>query len=197
MARRDLIISVDVETDGPIPGPYSMLSLGAVVAGIDTGASFHMASLEDTFYIEMQPISDDFVPEALAVSGLDREHLKTEGWDPWTAMKSFGQWVHDVSENEEATPVFAAWPSSFDWLFVYWYFINFGIESPFGFSRVLDMKTAAATVLNLNISSTGKRRLLNEASIKVNTPHTHHALDDAIGQAEIISGLLRYGDLNQ
>lgn len=194
MARRELIFSVDIEADGPIPGPFSMLSLGAVVAGVDTGPRYYPWDLTETFYIEIQPISEDFVPEALAVSGLDRDVLMDQGYEPWRAMKNFAQWVNDVAKNEDATPVFAAWPSSFDWVFVYWYFANFGIQSPFGFSRVLDMKTAAATLLNTNLSSIGKRRFLNETGVKVRTPHTHNALDDAMGQAELISGLLRYGD---
>ena len=47
----ELYVAVDVEADGPIPGPYSMLSLGMAVAGRS----------ELTFYTELQPISDDFV----------------------------------------------------------------------------------------------------------------------------------------
>ena len=35
-----------------------------------------------TFYRELRPISEEFVPEALAVSGLDRERLGEEGLDP-------------------------------------------------------------------------------------------------------------------
>lgn len=35
----DLYFSADVETDGPIPGPYSMLSFGIVFAGRSTERS--------------------------------------------------------------------------------------------------------------------------------------------------------------
>src|SRR6266511_1089365 len=61
----ELYVAVDVEADGPIPGPYSMISLGMAVAGRP----------DLTFYTELRPISDDFVPQALAVSGLDRDRL--------------------------------------------------------------------------------------------------------------------------
>jgi hypothetical protein len=64
----ELYVATDVEADGPIPGPYSMLSLGMAVAGRP----------DLTFYSELKPISDEFVPEALAVSGLDRDRLITE-----------------------------------------------------------------------------------------------------------------------
>lgn len=54
---------VDVEADGPIPGRYSMVAIGAVV--VEPG-------LQRTFYGRLRPISDAFVPTALAVSGFSR-----------------------------------------------------------------------------------------------------------------------------
>ena len=47
-------IMVDVESDGPIPGDYSMISFGAVL--VDT-------QLDKTFYRQLQPISDKFILE--------------------------------------------------------------------------------------------------------------------------------------
>src|SRR2546430_558661 len=64
----EFYVAVDVEADGPIPGPYSMISLGMAVVGRD----------DLRFYTELRPISDEFVPEALAVSGLDRDRLVRE-----------------------------------------------------------------------------------------------------------------------
>lgn len=64
----ELYIAADVEADGPIPGPYSMISLGMSVVG----------KPEYTFYTEIKSISDDFIPQALEVSGLDRERLIRE-----------------------------------------------------------------------------------------------------------------------
>ncbi len=79
-ARPSLYISVDIEADGPIPGPYSMISFGAAVAGRQDGASYTAADPQErTFYRELRPISDAYVPEALAVSGLDRDRLVREG----------------------------------------------------------------------------------------------------------------------
>jgi hypothetical protein len=57
-------IMVDVEADGPIPGDYSMISLGAIVVE---------PSLSTTFYAELQPISERWNPDALKVSGFTRE----------------------------------------------------------------------------------------------------------------------------
>jgi len=36
----DVYFSADVETDGPIPGPYSMLSFALVYAGTFDGSTF-------------------------------------------------------------------------------------------------------------------------------------------------------------
>ena len=79
----DLYFSVDIEADGPIPGPFSMLSFGLVVAGRFDGRQFESRlDRPDTFYRELKPISRSFVPEALEVSGLDRDRLEREGADP-------------------------------------------------------------------------------------------------------------------
>lgn len=53
-------IMVDIEADGPIPGDYSMVCFGAIVAE---------PALDRTFYGRLKPISEVWVPEALAVSG--------------------------------------------------------------------------------------------------------------------------------
>ena len=43
----EIFVSTDVETDGPIPGPYSMLSIGAAAHTADkTLVSTFSASLE-------------------------------------------------------------------------------------------------------------------------------------------------------
>jgi hypothetical protein len=79
--RPSLYISVGIEADGPIPGPYSLLSLGAAVAGVQDADGFTAADPEQrTFYRELRPISDEFVPEVLAVSGLDRDRCALRAW---------------------------------------------------------------------------------------------------------------------
>src|ERR1700675_1042492 len=81
--RVDAYFSADVETDGPIPGPFSMLSFALVYAGAFDGK--HFAPPQDykrTFYRELKPISENFQPEALRVNRLDRDRLLTEGVAP-------------------------------------------------------------------------------------------------------------------
>jgi hypothetical protein len=182
-------ISVDIEADGPIPGPYSMLSLGAAVAGTQDADGFTATDPEQqTFYRELRPISERFDPEALAVSGLDRERLKTEGSEPAVALAEFADWVREVCAG--AQPVMCGYPASYDWMFLYWYLIRFTGASPFGHSGCLDMKTQYATKAGLPLRAVAKgtmpRHLLSGRR------HTHHALDDAIEQAELLANLMNW-----
>jgi hypothetical protein len=188
-AKPSRYISVDIEADGPIPGPYSMLSFGAAVAGTQDADGFTAADPEErTFYRELRPISEEFVPEALAVSGLDRELLKTEGAEPAVALAEFADWVREVSAG--AQPVMCGYPAPYDWTFLYWYLIRFTGASPFGHSGCLDMKTLYATKAGLPLRAVAKgtmpRHLLSRRR------HTHHALDDAIEQAELLANLMNW-----
>ncbi|WP_427165587.1 exonuclease [Streptomyces sp. C1-1] len=188
-AKPSRYISVDIEADGPIPGPYSMLSFGAAVAGTQDADNFTAADPEErTFYRELRPITEEFVPEALAVSGLDRELLKTEGAEPAVALAEFADWVREVSAG--AQPVMCGYPAPYDWTFLYWYLIRFTGASPFGHSGCLDMKTLYATKAGLPLRAVAKgtmpRHLLSRRR------HTHHALDDAIEQAELLANLMNW-----
>src|SRR5215468_9068615 len=114
--RADCYFLVDVEAVGSIPGPYSMISFGAAVAGTRTAAGFTAADpIAATFYRELRPISDDFVPEALAVSGLDRAELLARGADPAAALAEFASWVQTTAGP--ARPVMVGYPACFDWMF--------------------------------------------------------------------------------
>jgi hypothetical protein len=62
-------VMVDVETDGEIPGDFSMISLGAVIV---------RPGLADTFYGQLAPISDQWNEDALKISGHTR--AETLSW---------------------------------------------------------------------------------------------------------------------
>lgn len=186
----DAYFSADVETDGPIPGPFSMLSFALVFAGTFDGKIFRRPSVFDSYiYKELRPISDVFQAEALAVNGLDRSRLCQEGDVPNDAMTSAARWVSEVAGS--ARPVLVAYPLSFDWSWLYWYFIKFSeLGSPFGYSRCFDIKTAVAVKGNCPISGAGRERL--NPALQSTRVHTHHALDDAIGQAEIFANVFQW-----
>ena len=89
--RSDVYISADIEADGPIPGRFSMLSLGMCVAGEqDAAGTFRPIQPESArFYRELRPISDAYEPAALAAisaSGIDRDRLlRSTASNPQTA----------------------------------------------------------------------------------------------------------------
>jgi hypothetical protein len=187
MAKREVYVSVDVEADGPIPGPYSMLSFGMAVCGAFDGSVFTPADPAGrTFYAELKPISDGFDADALAVSGLDRDRLVVEGREPVAAMNAAGAWVRDVAAG--ATPVFVAYPLGYDWMWLYWYFVRFAdAGSPFGHSRHIDVKTLYAGKAGVPLARATKSQM--PAELRSRRPHTHNALDDAIEQAELFQNV--------
>lgn len=164
-----------------------MLSFGIVYAGAFDGSVFYRPeSYDEKFYVELKPISENFEQEALDINGLNRDHLIQHGSDPQTAMSDAARWVRHRAGR--GSPVIVAYPLSFDWSWLYWYFVQFSrTGSPFGYSRGFDIKTAIAVKLGRMVSSSGRARI--PETVKSNLPHTHHALDDAAEQAEIFANV--------
>jgi len=154
-------IMVDIEADGPVPADYSMISFGAIV--VEPG-------LDRTFFGRLRPVSDRWVPEALAVSGATRD--ETLGYDdPKDVMTRFAAWLEASSKGR---PMFVSDNNGFDWQFINWYFHHFLGRNPFGHSST-------------NLGSLYKG-LMKDASVNFKhlrkTRHTHHPVDDARGNAE-------------
>jgi hypothetical protein len=193
--RVDAYFSADVETDGPIPGPFSMLSFALVYAGSFDGRVFKRPeSYDKTFYRELRPISDQFQAEALQVNGLDRNRLCREGTSPEMAMTEASEWVRLVAGSGQ--PVLVAYPLSFDWTWLYWYFVRFSSNgSPFEYSRCFDIKTALAVKGSLPISDSGRSRI--PPWLRPSRQHTHHAVDDALEQAEIFANVFAWDGVHE
>lgn len=185
MRERDIYISADIEADGPIPGRYSMLSFGLVVAATFDGDTFAPRVDDETFYRELKPISEDFVPAAVAASALDRDDLLRTGADAAQAMSDAAHWVESVSLR--ARPVLVGYPVVFDWMFLHWYFVAYRGSSPFGFSGALDIKTIYQQKAHVVLDEAGRSDL--PADLRSARPHTNNALDDAREQAEIFNNL--------
>ena len=186
----DVYFSVDVETDGPIPGTFSMLSFGMAVAGAYDGTIFRRADpASRTFYRELRPISEHWQPEALQVNGLDRDALATSADDPRVAMTAASGWVR--AQAGLGRPVMVAHPVAFDWAFLYWYFVSFSdTESPFGHASCLDIKTAYSVKSGTPISSSSLRAM--PAFLRSRRRHTHRALDDAMEQADLFANIFEW-----
>lgn len=192
---RDVYFSADVETDGPIPGPYSMLSFALVYAGTFDGTNFCRPSgAPSVFYRELQPISNSFQQEALNVNRLDRDHLMKCGENPVSAMSDAAEWIRHCANGQN--PVLVAYPLSFDWSWLYWYFVQYSeTQSPFEYSQCFDIKTALAIKLGVPIGLAGRSKVPNALASR--HAHTHHAVDDAIEQAEIFAKIFELGSKNE
>lgn len=188
----DFYISADVETDGPIPGQFSILSFALVAAGTYDGVTFEPpTSFDDYFYCELTPISEKFQSEALAVNKLDRDRLINEGSEPKDAMNRAYDWV--LHRAKDKAPVLVAYPLSFDWSWLFWYFTAFCERgSPFNYSRCFDIKTAISVKTGRPISDSGRSKV--PPALASNRMHTHCAVDDAIEQAEIFANLFEVSD---
>ncbi|MEV6812208.1 exonuclease [Micromonospora sp. NPDC051296] len=173
----ELYVAVDVEADGPIPGPYSMISLGMAVAGHP----------ELTFYTELKPISGEYVPQALAVSGLDRDRLLREAPTAAEAMGAAAIWVDGL--RTIGRPVFLAAPAVWDGMFVHWYFIRFVGHSPFGVTGSgVDLRSYWMGQTGREWAQTRQDTIKRELGL-ADVPHTHHAGEDAAELAQVFHAL--------
>lgn len=154
---------VDIESDGPIPGDFSMISFGAVLVN---------DQLDKTFYGKLKPISEQFVPEALAVSGHTRE--ETLGFEePKKVMEDFASWIKTTCKDR---PIFISDNNGFDWMFICWYFHHFTGANPFGFSS----QNLGSLYKGMEKDTFTTFKHLRK------TQHTHHPVDDAKGNAEAL-----------
>ena len=166
-----------METAGPIPGAYSLLSIGACLVG----------QVSEKFYVELQPINQSFVPEAIKIVGKSLEKFAQSGHPPEEAMKLFRDWILGISEG--SSPVFVGFNAPFDWSFINWYFHTYLGENPFGISGI-DIKAFYMGMVGCLWEETRSSRI--DAKFKGKSKHTHNAVDDAIEQAEMFERMLNH-----
>lgn len=179
-AYKETYILVDMEASGPIPEVYSMLSVGACVVG----------DMSKTFYVELKPVNDNYIQEVLNVTGFSMEELKKNGTEPKKAMGNFEKWIKtEAAPNSRA--VFVSF-GTFDWMFVQYYFYKYLGRKPFGFNSI-DIKSYYMGMTDCDWKGTTKKRI-RKANPRLTSQrkHTHNALDDAIGQAELFEKMLKF-----
>lgn len=157
-------VVVDIESDGPCPGMHSMVCFGAVIVE---------AGLQRTFYAELKPISEIYIPEALAISGFSREETMKFP-EPRDAMHNFELWLQ--KHIPDRRPIFWSDNNGYDYAFINYYFWHQLGRNPFGWSSA-------------NIGSFYKgvdRNLYSTFKHLRDTRHTHHPVDDAKGNAEAL-----------
>lgn len=173
-----------MESDGPIPGPNSMLSFGSA-------AFFEDGNMVDTFtanFLSLEGAKPDPSTAAWWASP-ERAHawaeVNKDRQDPAVAMREYVSWLKHLPGK----PVFVGYPAGYDFMFVYWYLVKFVGESPFSFSAI-DVKTMAMTILRTNYRETSKRTM-PKRWFPPNVKHTHVALDDAIEQGTTFCLMLK------
>lgn len=170
-AGREIFVSVDVETAGPIPAEYSLLSIGACDVYDD----------RRTFTCEVQPINRNADPKALEATGLSLDTLEQSGLPPKVAMQKFDAWVKSLASHNQ-TLVFVGFNAPFDWSFVNYYFHKYIGENPFGFAA-LDIKAYYMGASRCAWSET--RSSCISAALKPRRRGDHSPLHDAQYQAEL------------
>ncbi len=161
-----MYVVCDVEADGEIPHKYSMVCFGAVI--VDD-------KLDKTFYGKTKPISELWIPDALAVSGFSREeHEKFD--EPKDVMQEFANWL---KINSNGKPTFISDNPAFDFSWINYYFHMYYGSNPFGFSarRIGDLYCGLMKDAGKNQDWKRKYR---------KTAHTHHPVQDCLGNAEAL-----------
>ena len=160
---------VDVEADGPCPGLYSMVCLGAVKVDGD---------FKETFYAQFKPITDNWIPDALEVSGFTREEFENFPVDNLESMIQFRDWVQQA--NGDGRPTMWSDNIAFDWQFVNYYCHYYLKSNPFGFSGRRIGDYYCGTKKNVGARWKYLRK----------TVHDHDPVNDAKGNAEALWHML-------
>ena len=178
MIDSELYVSIDVETDGPIPGEYSMLSLGS--------ATFESSGqILDKFEININELHEakrdaktmkwwTKYPEAW-------EYCRQNPVEPATAMHSYSKHLLNIKKAYQKSLVCIGYPITFDSMFVNWYLIKFTGKSPFLLSG-LDIETMAMAIMKSPYKGAASHYRLK---------HNHTALDDAIEQGYLFCSMLK------
>ena len=176
----EIYVSTDVEVDGPIPGPYSMLSFASAAYGADK-------TLLGTFSVNLEPLPGaSGHPDTLAWWARHPEAWQAAHVDqrsPAAAMDGYVAWLDALP----GLPVFVGYPAAFDFMFVYWYLMRFVGRSPFSFSA-LDLKTMAMVLLRRDYRRSTKSAMPKRWFDEM--PHRHVALDDALEQGVLFCNML-------
>ena len=176
----EIYVSTDVEADGPIPGPHSMLSFGSAAFREDkTIVSTFSANLE----LLPAASGDPRTMSWWATQPAAWEATRRGAREPAAVMSEYVKWL----EGLPGKPVFVGYPASYDFMFVYWYLIRFTGKSPFSHSA-LDIKTLAMAALGSGYRDAVKRNMPRDWFEE--RPHNHVALDDAIGQGILFCNAL-------
>lgn len=177
---------VDIEASGPVPPRFNLLSLGVTV--VLPEGNRHV--LGDSLYLEFRPVFPGFDAQAMEVCGLDAKRLSAEGLDPADALARLTAWVRERNDGSSERPCFVGHNAVFDWAYLNYYYVHYGMENPFGYKGI-DTKSLAMGRLGISWVETSKESLERILRLPPQDPGQIHRADyDAHYQALILQALL-------
>lgn len=166
-------VVIDVESNGPCPGLFSMISFGAVLL---------TEELDQTFYGQTLPLNENYKEGIYSPLGVTwDEHCKYQ--DPNVVMFEFTSWLNQVCKSR---PIMISDNPAWDFQWINYYFWLYNCENPFGHSarRIGDLYCGLVKDIRKNRNWKQKLR---------KTKHTHHPVDDAMGNAEALLAMRDMG----
>lgn len=177
--ENEIYVSTDIEADGPIPGPHSMLSLGCAAFRADkTIVATFSVNLETLPGAGQDPRTMEWwkgFPEAWAAC---RQNPRP----PQEVMPEYLRWLQELPGR----PVFLGWPASWDFMWVYWYLVRFTGERPFR-ENALDVRSYAMGMRKTSFHMTSRSYLPKRWFD--DRPHTHVAIEDALEQGALFCNM--------
>lgn len=188
--KKEVFVSMDVESDGPFPGLHSMLSVG------------YAAFTDD----QLEPVST-FTRNLDFIEGATQDPNTMAWWNSTPALRMLyaetrentipgEQFVQDWIDWRNANFPPNEWdmaivcmPLTYDWKFPDYYFCRYNGHNPLGFSRGIDLKSYAYARLGTRWVKTTKKKMPKRWFSDL--PHTHNALDDAVEQGHLFMNMRR------
>ncbi len=181
-----IYVIVDIEADGPTPGLFSMLSIGAVATTKDVEIARFYRKISPMAAAGQNPNTMSWwktQPEAWAEVTANAE-------SPEIVMPDFHKWLEKLGKN----PVLVAHPIAFDYTFVSWYLYKFVGTNLFADSKddpkTLDLKSYISAKYGKSIDASAVSKLPKEL-LEGSPEHSHKAIDDAIGYAAVLRNILK------
>lgn len=172
----ETFISVDIESAGPYPGRYSLLSIGACL----------VENPDDGFYVELKPVNQEMVEASLHASHLSLERLAKSGEEPLMAMRMFTNWIRQVTAADRKA-LMVGFNVPYVWSFINHYFLHYLSDNPFGHSAI-DIRAFYMGLIGCAWEETSMLYLSSMFPKRQELPHD--ALADARLQASLFGKLL-------
>lgn len=196
-----MYIYTDVETDGPIPGEYSMLSIGSVAFSPD-------GKVLGKFYRKLKRLKGAKQhPETMKFwkeHPKDYKEATKNSEAPSKVMKDYVNWLEKMEKKNNAKSIFVSWPLAFDYQFVFWYMVKFvkkfqtgkvhPFDIPFSFNMTMDAGTMEIAQMSKEITKISEKDMAKGWAKDVkelSENKGHKAIDDAMDEGKIFIKMLK------